>query len=1776
MATIEERVVSMKFQGEQFLAGIDKSLAKLEQLNAKLKMAEGAKGLSNIGAAAQQQSGALSKMAEGVQHISDRFKTMGIVGMTAISNITSQAMFAGQRLVKSLTLDPILQGFREYELNMNSIQTILGNTQAAGTTLKDVTKTLDELNHYADQTIYSFSEMAKNIGTFTAAGVGLKPASAAIKGIANLAALSGSNSQQASTAMYQLSQAISAGTVSLEDWNSVVNAGMGGTVFQRALAQTAVTMGVLDKNAVKLTGDMKNVTVGGESFRKSISAAGGKTSWLTSDVLTKTLAQFTGDLKDAELAAMGFDKAQIKAIQAQAKTAKAAATEVKTLSGLMGNLKESAGSGWAQTWKTIFGDFPEAKTLFTDVKNVLGGFLDASANTRNTLLKDWKELGGRTVMIDAIGNAFKALVSVIKPLAQGFRDVFPRKTAQDLYDFSVRLRDFTKNLSLSGETAKNLRRTFAGVFAIFGIGLDVIKEVVKTLFRLVGVTFDGSGGFLEFTARIGDFLVNLREAINKGEGLTNFFKGLGDILALPIKALHIVGDALASVFKDVDGTKVTQAVGEAAEKLEPLGRLGEVFAGVWGRITGILDSVLTKMRELGTWAANFFGEFGSGVVEMMSKLDFNDVLAGLNTGFFATLLLMLRNIIGGGGLGGIMENLSDSVENLAGALGAMQNTLRAATLLQIAAAVLMLAVAMDKMAKIDAAGLTRAGAAITVMFTQLMGALLIFEKISSFTGFAKMPFVALSMILLAAAVNVLASAMQKIALLDWEGVGKGLVGVTVLLAGIVAAMRFMPKPQGLLLASAGMVVMAFAISKLVDSVAEMSQLDWQEMARGLVGVGALIAALAVFASTTSINVKGFISGVVILLLASAIKTLAKAVKDMAAVSWDEMIRGLTGTAAALALISGALKFLPPSTLLSAAAIFIVASSLAMIVDALSNMGGMSWEEIGRGLTVLASSLGVMAVALNAMTTTLPGAAALIIASAALGMLTTAVRSMADLSWGEIARSMVTLAASLLILAGGLYLMSGALPGAAALIVAAGALAILAPVLTTLGGMSWESIAKGLAALAGVFVVLGVAGLLLTPVVPTLMALAGTLLALGAAMLVAGVGVLAFGAGITLLAAGLAALAVSGVAGTTALVGMLAVILGAVPMIVKIIGQLLVALLDLIIKVAPKLFQAAVVLIEQIVKALVRVAPRIVDGMYKILTLMLESATKYVPRMVDAGQRLVVGILNGIARNIGKVITAATNVIVAFLNGIAANAGRVTNAGVKVIISFVNGMASSIRSNSGQMRAAGLNLAMAIIDGMTGGLASGIGRVASMARQVASSALNAAKSVLGIASPSKEFEKIGRFVNEGFRKGLDGNKGQVDSAFKSLRDQLTAGYKSATADVMALEKRLRKLRSARKKDHAEIRETTRALAQARLERARTSGTLVFINKHYKDEQATLGRLATVYDVVTAKLKTANETYANAVKTRDDYNKSIRDQYADAIAPTGEMKATEYVDSLKKQVEDTKSFVNQIQQLRKMGLNDETYKDLLSAGTSALPFVTDLLKGGKNQINQVNSLNKELDRLGVSMGKSASTSLYQAAVNSAAGLVKGLKNQQAAIERQMDVIANAMVKAIKKRLGIKSPSRVFAEIGKYTSEGLSMGLQKNESLVVDSATSVGDKAVEAMRVSLSHLDKMAVGNMNIQPTIRPVLDLTDVRKNAGKLSGLLPTNAKMRVDASYGKASVVAAAVRDRSDGGSGDGSSSPGAMLSYTQIIQSPKAVSAVEVYRGTKNQLSTVKGALST
>lgn len=1340
MSNVEERVVRMKFDNAAFANGVNSTMSQLQSLNKALQLPGAAQGINDVSNAvsrfdtsgAQNQVGALGRS----------FTALQVAAITALSNIVSKAVDAGLQLAKSLSIAPVLDGFHEYETNLNSVQTILANTGLKGAEgLGQVNNALNDLNHYSDQTIYNFSEMARNIGTFTAAGVSLDVSTNAIKGIANLAAVSGSNAEQASSAMYQLSQALSAGKVSLEDWNSVVNAGMGGKVFQDALMETARVHGVAVDDIVKKEG----------SFRMSL-----QDGWLSSEILTETLSKFTGDLTADQLKSMGYNDQQIAGILEMGKTAVDAATKVKSLSQLMDTLREAVGSGWAKTWQIVFGDFDEAKVLFTDVNNVLGGMIQKSADARNNLLQGWKDLGGRQALIDGISNAFHALLSLIKPISDAFRQIFPATTAKQLYDMTVAFRDFMAKLKIGEETANNLRRTFAGLFAILGIGWELIKAGVKFIFDLVGSLTSGSGGFLKFTANIGDFLVALHQAIKDGDAFGKIFEVLGKILSIPINIIKTLAGLLGSLFKNADAgaSAAKDSVGNMIDSLSPLERLGNLIGNAWDRIQSIFTTVAQKVKQVAKefieWAAGV-GAAIAGVFQ--GGLNFDAILGAINTGLFAGLVVLFKKFVKSFGDfkldGGFLDGVKEAIDGLTGALQGMQNALNATALLLIAAAIGILTLSLIGLSDIDADGLKRASVAIAVMFGQLGLAFAAFNKISSGGSALKVGVMSAGLILLATAVRVLASSVEKLGSMKIEELHRGLIAVALLLGTLVAASnRLNTVAPGMIRTSAGLVILAGAIRLLVESVEKLGGMDWSTLAKGLVGVGALLASLALFTKFAEADKGGISQGAGIVLLATGLKILASAVEDFTKFNWEQLARGMAGVGVGLGLITGAMNLLPEGAVLKAAGLLIVASALKLIAAGVQDMSGMQWDEIARGMTVLAGSLISIAAALRLMPTgAVLKAAAILVVAASLEILQDALGKMGAMTWEEIAKGLIVLAGSLIVIAAAVRVMQGALSGAAAVIIVAAALRLLLPVLTTLGDMSWEEIIKGLAGLAGVFLIVGVAGLLLGPLAPVIFALAAGIALLGLAVLAAGIGVLAFATGLTILAA-------AGTGAVAAIVGIVAGLVGLIPYVMEQIALGLVAFANVIAVSGPSILAAITTLMNAFLDAVISVTPKVIKAIVDMLVELLDALAKAVPTMTDRGVKIIVGFLKGIADNLGAVIDQGARIIVAVLEGIGRNSGKIIDAAVDMVFDFIAAIADAIRNSGPRIVDAGWDIASAIIEGVVKGLLHLGKKIIDGLLNIVKSAWNGILDFLGISSPSKKFIWLSKQMMLGMAKGLN--------------------------------------------------------------------------------------------------------------------------------------------------------------------------------------------------------------------------------------------------------------------------------------------------------------------------------------------------------------------------------------------------------------------------------------
>lgn len=1082
---IEHRVVRLTFDNAQFEAGTKKTMGTLEKLQKALKFDKVTDAFGKITKGANKVD--MSHVATSTDIITTKFNAMAVVATTALMNITNGAINAGKNIVNAFTLQPVTTGLSEYETKMGAIQTILSNTSLKGNTLEEVNAGLEELNRYADKTIYNFTEMTKNIGTFTAAGVDLDLSIQAIKGIANLGAISGSTAPQVSSAMYQISQALAAGKVSLMDWNSIVNAGMGGEVFQNELMRTARNFGV----------DVDGMIAKYGTFRESLTEG----AWLTTDVLTATLEKFTGDLSKEQLMAQGYTEQHADEIIKLGQMANAAATEVKTFTGLMDTLKETAQSGWTTTWEILIGNFEESKALFTNLYNTLGGVINKFSDARNNLLLGWKQLGGRNVVIDTLASSFTNLGKLLVTIGSAFREVFPAMTAERLYDLTLKFQDFMKKLEISDKMMSNIKTTFKGFFSI----IKNVGEVLTIPLKFIPTLIDGFTGFADIILEIGatlaesaskimDFIVNaeaisvVTDAILKVLNLligkfkefarvfdityiAKQFDRIGPILdavGAKFEKLKNFVKGVAAEFKDLLSDMFAKQTTKNMDKT--LEGLGKIFSGAFKGIGDVISVSLGGMKDL--ISSIGVDELVDALVKLATVKHIGSIAKSF--GLIGDSFKSFSKAIGGAlesitGIGGAITETLDGVRET---LGRYQNSISPGKIALIAGSVAILALSLRVLSTIDKGKLLPAIGALGALMVML-GALSAF-----LVKFGKLK-VGASMVVLAYSIKILAESVAVLADIPTDKIQNGLgslLGVmAMLLAYGVASSRWskdMPKT------SAAMIVMAAAVYVLAEAMDSMSKLSWERIGKGLTVVTGLMASLTIFSNVLSKKAT-IQAGVSLLAIATAVKLLTTSMDDMSKLSWEKIGKGLSAIGGLLLELGIFTKIVDNSKLLSTAvSLTIVSGAIILLSNVMTDMSKLSWDKIGKGLTAIGGlllELGIYTRLLDTKRIT-ESSVGIVILTGALWILTEAIDKMSKLSWNGIGKGLATVGGLLLGLAVYTRLLDGKglMTSSAAMIILTGAIMGLCEVVKGMSTLSWTEIGRGLSVLAGTMAILAAA------------------------------------------------------------------------------------------------------------------------------------------------------------------------------------------------------------------------------------------------------------------------------------------------------------------------------------------------------------------------------------------------------------------------------------------------------------------------------------------------------------------------------------------------------------------------------------------------------------------------------------------------------------------------------------------------------------------------------
>lgn len=1429
-SSIDEKIVKMSLDNATFLSKIKQTVTSMGQA------AQSANEVNNV---------RMDGISNSLSNISSKFTSFGVAAATVVSNLTSSLVSLGVNMAKSVTIEPMKQGLSMYENKLKSIQTILANTQGKSN-LGDVTKSLGDLNDYANKTVYSFEDMTTNMGTFTAAGVDLDTAQVAIKGIGNLAAASGSSTQQAGMAMYQLSQAIASGKVGLQDWNSVVNAGMGGKKFQTALQTTAKSMG-------------KNVDES-KSFRDSL-----QDGWLTTDVLMSTLSDFS---KDESMLKM--------------------ATQSKTFSDALDTINDQMKTGWSDTWEAMIGGYEEAPKLWTAFANTIGDMVGDSAKRRNDLINNFNAIGGRQVVIESIGNAWKAATQLANLFTQAMHEVFPPQTGETLKLMADSILEFTKGLSMSEETANKVKTVFKGLFSLLDIGIRIIKMIGKAILNMIP---DGTGSsILDMAAKLAELIIKFDDALRFG---TAFTDGMGGIT-------HV----------------------------------GELFKGFGSIVEGVFNGIVSMLGKL-SGVFKPLAEFYTGMIDSIKKslsgLDMNDLFAAGGIAALFSLSKSVKSI--GDVFDGAIDKFADKVTDLLGigkkldsffdtfgtALEAFTASVNAKTLLEIAIAIGIMAASVNMLSKLKFVDISKGLEVMVASMLILKGG---FKALSSIDlkGNAFKSSVLLTA--LSIAILNISVALNIIAAIDTDKLGASLFALAGAVGIMVGAIVIMSKINGKMATSAGsLVLLSTSIVILSGALAILSAIDPIKIATGLGAMAGMLVELALFIKVVNGSKLNPLTAVAVTILAAGLAEMSIAVAAIGFVNPAQLAVGLGAVAVMLAEVAIFSKLVSGkggSMLLAAAGMVVLASAIAILTPPVILLGSVDMATLGKGLLFLGGALAIMVASLNLAKGTL---------GAAIGIAAVAI-----------------------------------------------SINLITPPLIALSHLSLQQLGIGLLALAGAFTIIGIAGLVLSPIAPVLIIFAGAIAAVGLAL--AGIGLLLTGFGAALTALGAMSAAAIGI-------------------FIKNFGAILTGLETVI--------PQAVTLVGMFVVALA------------------ETIAKDAPKIADAALQLIRGLFQAIADNLGPIIELGGQIVYELIEGLSNVLPQLIQAGVDLVTAFISGLADAIRNNGEQIVDAVLNLIESILEIVIDALARVVEVMFGWIPGIEGAADGIGTAGKEALRDAFDIDEVGSEKSDGFVTGISSRNEAAGTAGTVLASSAKTGIESVAMDGSGFN--------------------------------------------------AAGQYTTGLGSNTGGAGTAGSGLAGTAKSGVE---SI------SMNGSGFNAAGQYttgIGSMNGEANSAGSI------LAKSANGGAGAVNLNSAGSTA----------GAQYSSGVSSKTGDANTAGDGLTKAAKkgtegSSLHSAGSFLSSGFAKGIAAGATEAIRAAADMASGAVDKVKSILHIKSPSRVFKQIGRYVDEGFAIGIGDNTQMVMAKATTMANATIDSVQSTLTN-----AGSMEFEPTIRPIITDEDLRQS-----------------------------------------------------------------------------------
>lgn len=1702
-ANVDERIVQMQFDNEQFERKAQNTITTLNSLNEALKLPTGNSGMEKLQATSRTID--FAKLNEAIELVNYRFSNLGIIATNVLNRIVDKAIEAGRKIAEALTIQPIKAGFSEYELQMDSVKRILNSAKDENglpVTLDKVNEKLDELNRYADKTIYSFSDMTQNIGKFTNAGVDLDKSVAAIQGIANEAALSGANAQEASRAMYNFAQALSAGYVKLIDWKSIENANMATVSFKEELLKTALELGTVREEGDKyvttttdMNGKVSEAFDATSNFNEALSH-----QWLTSEVLTTTLAKYADET----------DELGQKAFQA--------ATEVTTFSKLLETLKEAMGSGWTKTWQLIIGDYEEAKALWTGINNVLSGSINASADARNKLLSDWDVLGGRKAVLDGLKDAWGGLVNIANEVRWAFSLVLEEIDGFDLVNISLAIRNLGKSFrQFTGKHGADINGIAQGIASAFDLMSQTFSAIGRTISPLLSPLGELFGLILHNSGIAGrsftDFVKSLRDN-------DSIYKGLQSVIAMMQKVYDVAGRAVSAVLKifGID-TGFDSSINPLQAFVNALSNIGENkyvkgAADVFDRIREALTNLATSIKNSATLqnVTNVLSSVGNGLAAIgkvlgsgalfllksagkllgdlfgtLKNADPSNLINLFSAGSAATVIMGLKKMAGGleapaegikgffdfikniGGLGEkIGKSLSDFANTITGPFKAMQESIKADILIKIAKAIAILAASIFVLSTIDPGRMGVALLGISALMGELTAVMTTMSKLMNDSDVSRFKSLGASMVAFGIAIGLLALAVKALASLDSDSLLNGVLAVGVLMT----LATLMTKLGGNNFNAKGLISMSVAILILQISVKRLGELDPSKLTAGLIAVGVLmtLATLMSRLGSNNFSAKGLLT------MSVSIFILQEVVKRLGELDVDALLNGLLAVGILMSLMTLMSKLGGKN--LSGASVLMMAGAMLILQNVIENLGSMDTEVVGKGLLALALALGAIAIALNVMKGTLGGAVAITIVAAALNM--------------------------------------------------------LVPVIKALAAMPFETMLKSIAGLALALGVLIAAGYGAQAVV-------GPLLALAAAVALIGIGIAALGAGLIMAGAGLATFSASLVASAASIIATLGIIIqgviGLIPLVasavVKGIMEILRLIGDSAQTIVEVVVQIGVALIDGLRQLLVPLGTFIMDAVVFLLNLLASYAPAISMALVELVIQLIDGVSLAIYENTDRIIAAVRHLLGAImdfilatlqeiLSGIPGVGGKINDAlqgvrddlregfgpeaGQKDGKAYTDGVASGILSSTGSLEdassaagEAGKNSMLDAFNSAAPDVSSIFGETLPEGILSSSGDLEDAAGILSedtMAALGENFSggsDTGLFLVQGVTDGITDNMGLATEASSSLGTGITDALNAATGvhspSTLTWETGL----------HMD-----EGLANGLLDNQGIIDTAIaslgqFIGNTFNSITGTLSEVGTrVSSAFTSGLRSGVPQSSAAGTALASSAATALGEAGSLFSQNGTTSSSEYATAINSQSGPARNAGSNVGKSAVSGL-----------GSASTAFASAGSSSASKYASGVTSRSKDATTAGEAVGKAALSGMkgvdgyYNVGRDADQGYIDGLMSKAHEVaDAAASVVRNAL-QAARDAIDSHSPSREYFALGEDSDQGYIDGVNSRAGKVNSTLAALATGAMGAFYKAISRADMAANSDFVVTPRIAPVLDTGDISNSMNYLTGLFNT-------------------------------------------------------------------------